>query len=177
MKAARFIWFFIMIAAGIAIGLYYTWMVNPVNYVDATFFDLRQDYKADYVLMVAEIYDNEPVLLQTMMRLDRLMETSPETAVENAIVNAGQLGYSQHDVELLYQLNDAIGGNLIDQGLDSNQPLKFNPPNLESTSLPVLWTPTPEEINPFLNQGVQPVAPPVADPTIDNPFVDGGDNG
>lgn len=177
MKAARFIWFFIMIAAGIAIGLYFTWMVSPVTYVDATFFDLRQDYKADYVLMVAEIYDSEPVLLQTMMRLDRLMETSAETAVENAIVNAGQLGYSQHDVELLYQLNDAIGGNLTDQGLNGNQPLEFNPPNLESTSLPVLWTPTPEESNPFKNQDVQLTAPPVAEPTNANPFVEGGGNG
>lgn len=174
MKAARVIWFFIMIAAGVAIGLYYTWMVNPVNFVDATFFDLRQDYKADYVLMVAEIYDKEPVLLQTMMRLDRLLESSAETAVENAIVNAGQLGYSQHDVELLYQLNDAIGGDLIEQINPAGEPLEFNPPNLESTSIPVLWTPTAEEINPFLTQESISVETEATIPTPENPFDGGG---
>ncbi|HRY21969.1 MAG TPA: hypothetical protein P5198_10675, partial [Flexilinea sp.] len=97
MKATRFIWFIIMIAAGIAIGLYYTWIVHPVKLVDATFYDLRQDYKADYVLMTAEIYNDNPNLFQTMIRLDRLLEESPEIAVANAIRNADQLGYSETD--------------------------------------------------------------------------------
>ncbi len=149
MKAARFIWFIIMIAAGIAIGLYYTWIVNPVKFIDATFFDLRQDYKADYVLMVAEIYNKNPNLLQTMMRIDRLLEESPEKAVENAIVNAGQLGYSETDVDMLYQLNDAIGGKTIEPLPQENLFLEFNATPDGRVEPEQAVTVTPEEENPF----------------------------
>ncbi|HSL45503.1 MAG TPA: hypothetical protein VK897_18860, partial [Anaerolineales bacterium] len=53
---ARRIGFIIAILIGLAGGLYYGWVVNPVNYVDTTIDTLRPDYQTDYVLMVAEAY-------------------------------------------------------------------------------------------------------------------------
>ncbi len=109
-RAVRFIWFCIMILVGACGGLYYAWRVNPPEYVDASFHDLRQDYKTDYVLMVAETYDEDHVLYQAMLSLDKLMEESAEEAVETAIRNAEGFGYAQVDLEKLYRLREAITG-------------------------------------------------------------------
>ena len=169
-----------MIAGGIAIGLYYTWIVNPVDYVNATFYDLRQDYKADYVLMTAEIYNYEPNLFQTMIRLDRLLEESPEIAIENAIRNAGQLGYSETDVDMLYQLYNAVGGKTIENPGVEDIFLEFDPENFSGTAEPADEEPVPTmlpvnqpdttttETNPFEDQTVPTVIPQEED----NPFGD-----
>ena len=49
----RWFLFFLSIALGLAAGLYYGWVINPVEYVNTTPDTLRVDYQADYVLMVA----------------------------------------------------------------------------------------------------------------------------
>ena len=45
----RFIWFLIMIIIGGGIGLYYSWYVKPADFVDAALYNMRPDYKTDYV--------------------------------------------------------------------------------------------------------------------------------
>jgi len=161
MRLNRIIWFMIMIAAGIALGLYYAWIVNPVRFIDATFYDLRQDYKADYVLMAAEIFQENPVLFQTMIRIDRLMENSAEEAVANAISNAEKLGYSENDLDLLYNLNDAIGGRSEETAEPEDIFIEYNVPEINNDIL------------------ASPVAPVIENPTVvpDNPFEQGGENG
>lgn len=159
MKITRIIWFLIMITAGIALGLYYTWIINPLKFIDATFYDLRQDYKADYVLMVAEIYNEEPILFQTILRLDRLLEESAEKAVENAISNAEKLGYPETDLDLLYQLNDALGGNIEETKEPEEMFIQYSVPevtveSLENPSETVITTPdTPTDNDPFQEGG------------------------
>ena len=44
---------------GIALGLIYGWVIDPIEYTDVPPNILREDYRADYVLMVAEAYQNE----------------------------------------------------------------------------------------------------------------------
>lgn len=158
MKITRIIWFLIMIAAGTALGLYYAWIINPLKFVDATFYDLRQDYKADYVLMTAEIYNEEPVLFQTILRLDRLLEESAEKAVENAISNAEKLGYTKADLDLLYQLNDAIGGDREETKEPEEMYIEYSVPEVtvESTENPsetIVTTPDTSDNNPFQEDG------------------------
>ncbi len=149
-----------MIAAGIALGLYYTWIISPVKFVDATFYDLRQDYKADYVLMTAEIFSKDPVLFQTILRLDRLMSESPEQAVDDAIKIAESLGYAETDLNLLYQLNAAIGGSE-----ETKEPgdlfIEYITPEI------------PESTNELPAETI----PSDAAPTEDNPFAPGDENG
>lgn len=147
-----------MIAAGTALGLYYAWIINPLKFVDATFYDLRQDYKADYVLMTAEIYNEEPVLFQTILRLDRLLEESAEKAVENAISNAEKLGYTKADLDLLYQLNDAIGGDREETKEPDEMYIEYSVPEVtvEPTENPyetIVTTPDTSDSNPFQEGG------------------------
>ena len=56
MKSNRWLFFIIALIAGIAMGLTYGWVIDPVDFFDLTPDTLRADYKADYVLMVAEAY-------------------------------------------------------------------------------------------------------------------------
>ncbi len=150
-----------MIAVGIALGLYYTWVVNPVKFVDATFYDLRQDYKADYVLMTAEIFGQDPALFQTILRLDRLMSESPEQAVSDAIKIAENLGYAETDLDLLYKLNAAIGGSSEEGGSSGDFFIEYVPPATAEPDLDV-----PVEVDPF-----EPV------PVENNPFPTEGNDG
>jgi len=59
MTTSNWIKIFIAVLAGIALGLVYGWVIAPVQYTDVTPNILREDYRADYVLMVAEAHQSE----------------------------------------------------------------------------------------------------------------------
>jgi hypothetical protein len=112
----RFIWFLIMIIIGGGAGLYYSWYVKPAEFVDAALYNLRPDYKTDYVLMVAEIYDQEHDRFQSLVRLDKILapsDPSRESVVEAAIENAQNLGYNPVDLQKMYRLQEVISGERI----------------------------------------------------------------
>jgi hypothetical protein len=105
---SRWTRFFIAILVGVALGLLYGWVFNPVEYVDTTPDSLREDYKADYVLMVAEIYQRERDPALAAARLMFLGEQNPLVVLQNTIDFAAQVGYSQTDLALLNLLNEAL---------------------------------------------------------------------
>jgi hypothetical protein len=45
------------LALGITAGLYYAWGVNPVSYTDTSPGSLRDDFRADYLTLIASAYD------------------------------------------------------------------------------------------------------------------------
>lgn len=114
MRANRLVWFFISILVGAGIALVYGWMINPVTYVNTTPDNLRKDYKADYVLMVAEIFQTEQNLPMATRRLELLDSDSPMRQVQRAILTAQELGYSSRDLETMGKLSAALlpGGQL-----------------------------------------------------------------
>lgn len=105
---ARWIRFFFMIAIGFGIGLLYGWVISPVEYVDTVPDSMRGDYKTDYVLMVAEIYQQENDIGKAAERLAFIGDQDPLLTVSNAVQLASQVGYPQPDLELLGILNDAL---------------------------------------------------------------------
>jgi hypothetical protein len=110
---SRWILFFLTIAAGAAAALYYGWVVNPVQYMDSYPSSLRADYKADYVLMVAEAYQAEGDLSLAMRRLAVLGDAAPEESASKALLFAISVNppYSQHDLALMQKLmNDLQSG-------------------------------------------------------------------
>lgn len=110
MQANRFVWFTIMILLGAVGGMYYGWVMNPVRYVDTAPESLRQDYKADYALMVAEVYSREGSLPLAQIRLERLGSANPLRAVQEAILVGQRLGYSPQDMDMLAALAEALSG-------------------------------------------------------------------
>ncbi len=108
MRFVRLIWFILSIAAGVAIGLAYGWLVKPAGYAGTQPATLRADYKTDYVLMVAEIFQKEGSEALAAHRLSELSNDSPIRTVQAAILFARQLDYSQRDMDTLAHLAEVI---------------------------------------------------------------------
>ena len=100
----RWIRFLLVIIVGFAIGLLYGWVANPVQYVNTAPASLREDYKTDYILMVAEAYEGDNNLALAVRRLALLGGAPPEETVRKATLSATQLGYEQADLSLLQAL-------------------------------------------------------------------------
>ena len=66
--------------------MFYGWVANPVRYVDTTPDSLRSDYKADYTLMVAEVYQQEQNIGLAARRLGLLGDESPVISVRAALI-------------------------------------------------------------------------------------------
>lgn len=99
MKNRKLIGFFLAIALGLVAGLFYGWMVNPGQAKNTTLSSLRSDYKADYVLMVAEAYPQQGDVADAILILQQLDRSDPLLVVQNALQTAQQLGYSQTDLQ------------------------------------------------------------------------------
>ncbi len=104
----RWLFFLLAIAAGIAAGLIYGWIINPVKYVDTSPDTLRADYKTDYVLMVAEAFQAEQDLDAAARRLALLGDAPPAQTIGEAVTFAVRAGYAPEDLEKLRQLGVAF---------------------------------------------------------------------
>jgi hypothetical protein len=100
----RWLPFLIALAAGLAISLYYGWMVNPVEYVDTGPGSLQSDYRTDYVLMTAETYQSRQDPALAARQLAFLGSQTPSEIAAEALAFAQSVGYSQEDVQLLQNL-------------------------------------------------------------------------
>lgn len=112
---ARWFRFVLAILVGLLIGALYGWLVNPVEYVDTAPDSLRVDYKADYVLMVAESYHADDNLPLAEQRLAVLGKDPPIEIVRKALLSA-EPHYSDADVALIRELRDALAGENAAQG-------------------------------------------------------------
>jgi hypothetical protein len=104
---SRWVRFIIVIILGIAAGLVYGWVISPVEYTDTPLNSLRDDFKADYVLMVAEIYAADGEIVSAQQRL-AFLGSPPIESVQNAIVFAVDNDFSGNDLRLLRDLSDGM---------------------------------------------------------------------
>jgi hypothetical protein len=105
---SRWTKFLVAVILGAAAGLFYGWVVNPVEYVDIAPESLRVDYKTDYVLMVAESYQVDQNLGLAVRRLALLGSLAPTEIVANALSYALQHEYASQDLSLLQSLGEAL---------------------------------------------------------------------
>lgn len=111
-RTRRYIFFFAAILAGFAIGVIYGWVINPVVYRNTGMDSLRIDYKTDYVLMAAELYQTEGDVALALARLSYLEETSPLAFVTGCINYAEQNNYASGDLQSMWTLASAIDSAL-----------------------------------------------------------------
>jgi hypothetical protein len=102
--------FLITILVGAGLGLYYGWGFKPTMQSESPLRSLRQDYKADYVLMVAEVYDRDGDLKLAIDRLDQLESGVPLDLTTSMITYARSAGYSIHDLDLMSNLITDLQG-------------------------------------------------------------------
>ena len=104
MTTRRWIFFLISLALGIGLGLFYGWVVSPVQYVDTTPNTLRIDFQTDYTLMIAEIFQSDQNIDLAGQRMSTLGNRPPAEIAARALTFAQQNGYSATDVALLQNL-------------------------------------------------------------------------
>lgn len=110
MKPERSRWIFIVLAllAGIGLGLVYGWVIEPVDYFDLTPDTLSLDYKADYVLMVAEAYKAEQDPRLAALRLAVFGSQSPSEIAASGLAYARTEGLPVEDIDLMQELVTAL---------------------------------------------------------------------
>jgi hypothetical protein len=113
---SRWVRFFIVLIIGFGIGLLYGWVIDPVGYVDTFPEALREDYKTDYVLMVAEAYQVDRDINVAIGRLAFLGAAPPENLVDSAMYFGVQKGYTASDLGLLRILSDALQAEIAING-------------------------------------------------------------
>ncbi len=89
---------------GAALGLAYGWLIQPVEYINTSPDSLRQDYRTDYILMVAEAYAAERDLELAQVRLAALGPRPAEEIVEEALQYAIDQEFGRTDLTRLNQL-------------------------------------------------------------------------
>jgi len=100
----RWIQFTLALILGLAGGLIYGWVISPVEYVDTTPDTLRQDFRVDYVLMVAETYAIDGDLNQAGHQMAVLGSENPSKLAAYALDYAQKNNYSPDEQELLHRL-------------------------------------------------------------------------
>jgi hypothetical protein len=103
-------WIKLIIAAsiGIALGLIYGWVIDPIEYTDITPNILRADYRADYVLMVAEAHQSEQNPETAARRLAILGSESPAEMVASTLDYANKNNFTENEIVILQGLLNAM---------------------------------------------------------------------
>ena len=89
-------------------GLIYGWVINPAQYTDASPDLLKEDFRADYVLMVAETYSAGQDINLAIARLGFLGDLSPAQAVVEAVAFGEKAGYHPTDLLQMRSLLTAL---------------------------------------------------------------------
>lgn len=132
-------------AAGIAGGLYYTWMVAPVEYYDSAPGDLYTRDKFTYLAIIGDVYEREGDLEQARARLSELGVEPDGEVVAGLIEQYLDGGGKAEEVRNLARLAEALGargGVLLVFDL-SSPPTPTPTPSAPTEAPPTLLPPTP----------------------------------
>jgi len=108
MTSSNWIKIALAIITGIALGVIYGWVIDPIEYIDVTPNILRADYRADYVLMVAEAHQSEQDSETSARHLAILGSESPAQIVTSTLEYAAHNGFTQNEILLLQGLLTAM---------------------------------------------------------------------
>jgi hypothetical protein len=108
MKPNRLIFILAALIAGITLGLTYGWVLDPVDFFDLPPDTLRADYKADYVLMVAESYRFNPDPALAARQLAIFGAQSPSAIASQGLEFARANGFDDSDIAMIQELVTAL---------------------------------------------------------------------
>lgn len=129
---------------GLAGGLVYTWVINPVEYVDTVPWLMRADYRAEWIRMTALAYGAEGNLERTRLRLQELPEAEIQAELARTLDSAVTSGRSVTVLRRLATLAQAYG---VD-----TKAVRVYTGQVEPTPMPAPTTsaPTPTRTPPFV---------------------------
>ena len=97
------------VVIGVVVGFVTGWWLWPVQYTNTAPDVLRQDYRDDYVVMVATAYEAESDLEQARKRLELLDSEEPTLPLVELAERLVQANGSPGDIARLAGLAEALG--------------------------------------------------------------------
>ncbi|MEL7591206.1 MAG: hypothetical protein AAGU17_07920 [Anaerolineaceae bacterium] len=116
MRQSRLIGFFLAILLGAAGGAVLGWRYLPAQVTTTRLQDLRADYQADYVLMVAEVYTADGSIENALMLLQKLNPDNPLRVVQEALLTGQQMQFENWEMRHLADLEAALRGQIEQAG-------------------------------------------------------------
>ena len=103
-------WLFVVLALfiGIGAGIVYGWIIDPVDFFNLTPDTLRADFKADYVLMVAEAYHSHRDPGLSARQLAIFGSQSPTSIASQGWTYARANQFAEPDLALVQELVTAL---------------------------------------------------------------------
>jgi hypothetical protein len=107
-------WIFLVLGFGIGLagGLYYAWLVSPVEYVDTAPDSLRGDFRADYLGLIASAYASGGDLVRARTRLALFPDLDPGTELAALAQQRLAAGLAETEASALSQLASALSQGL-----------------------------------------------------------------
>jgi len=102
----------IAVTVGLALGFAVGWWLWPVQYTNTAPAVLRQDYRDDYVVMVATAYEVERDPEQAHERLKLLNPEEPAVSVTELAERLIEADGSTEDIARLARLARALGATI-----------------------------------------------------------------
>jgi hypothetical protein len=96
------------LAIGLTSGLFYSWVINPIEYIDTAPASLREDFKSDYLTLVASAYASTGDLARAKARLVILLDPDPATTLSQLAQTRLATGRPQSETQALAQLAAAL---------------------------------------------------------------------
>ena len=103
-------WAAIGVGVGLALGFAVGWWLWPVQYTNTAPAVLRQDYRDDYIVMIATVYEVEGDLEYALDRLGLLDQNDPAAPVVELAERIIGANGSPEDIARLARLATAVGG-------------------------------------------------------------------
>jgi hypothetical protein len=125
---------------GVAFGLLYSWVISPVEYVDAPPYALRADFKDEYRALVAAAYLYSSDLLRAEDRLAQLKDDETAQSVAEQAQRALAEGHPEGEVKALGMLAMALSKGVVPvaSSVASAQVTKSVSVTNSSSSTPIL---------------------------------------
>jgi hypothetical protein len=105
----RWIFLVLGLTLGLALGLTYTWVINPVQYYNTDPLDLRQQHKERWILLVAAAYRQDGDLDRALSRLSGLEDPQIGRTVAALTEKSIDTGRPAARIRALTALADALG--------------------------------------------------------------------
>ena len=98
---------------GIGLGLILGWLVWPVSYYDTDYYDLRADFRDDFVVMVGALNALQQDVGTSRQLLTLLSDPSTPQSIERIVVDVTERyiarGANPTDISYLVKLAEALG--------------------------------------------------------------------
>jgi hypothetical protein len=155
----RWLSLLIGLGLGLAVGLVYTWALNPVQFYNTAPADLRSEYREQWILLAAAAYRQDGDLNRALARLSRLNDDQISQTVTELTERYIQTGKSAARIRALAALADALGART-----DKMLPYLIAPSPTVIDTPAATPTPVPSE-----TPADTPASTPMPSPTLVQP--------